>query len=190
MGLLSHGERSGPRLLVLSPSDQRYRDLLTRYHAICAMVGPLPPPKVVSTDHGYQRFLLFALPAQRQPGPCIAPAMAWIDTPLPGVAATTTMQVRGWAFKDGVGLSRVELLVDGRPAGRADYGATLDVRPYWKISNDPQHPRVGFTATLDTRADARHALVGLAPARPRRQRRGLVGAAIHRSRPLTGDWPT
>ncbi|MEA9747563.1 glycosyltransferase family 39 protein [Xanthomonas campestris pv. raphani] len=151
-GLLSHGERSGPRLLVLSPSDQRYRDLLTRYHAICVMVGPLPPPKVVSTDHGYQRFLLFALPAQRQPGPCIAPAMAWIDTPLPGVAATATIQVRGWAFKDGVGLSRVELLVDGRPAGRADYGATLDVRPYWKISTDPQHPRVGFTATLDTRA--------------------------------------
>ncbi|NEL27609.1 MAG: glycosyltransferase family 39 protein, partial [Xanthomonas perforans] len=31
-GLLSDGTRAGPRLLVLSPSDQRYRDLLKRYH--------------------------------------------------------------------------------------------------------------------------------------------------------------
>ncbi|KHL51483.1 membrane protein, partial [Xanthomonas euvesicatoria] len=85
-GLLSDGTRTGPRLLVLSPSDQRYRELLKRYHAICDMVGPLPPPTVVSTDHGYQRFLLFALPAQRQPGPCVAPAMAWIDAPLPKVS--------------------------------------------------------------------------------------------------------
>ena len=35
-------------LLVLSPSDQRFRDLLTRYHALCEQVGPLPPPRVVS----------------------------------------------------------------------------------------------------------------------------------------------
>ncbi|PPV07757.1 hypothetical protein XbrCFBP1976_05545 [Xanthomonas bromi] len=151
-GLLSDGTRTGPRLLVLSPSDLRYRDLLKRYHAICDMVGPLPPPAVVSTDHGYQRFLLFALPAQRQPGPCVTPAMAWIDTPLPDVAVSGKLEVRGWAFKDGVGVSNVELLLDGRPVTQAAYGTQLDVRPYWKISTDPQHPNVGFTATLDTQA--------------------------------------
>ncbi|KLD72943.1 membrane protein, partial [Xanthomonas hyacinthi DSM 19077] len=69
-GLLSDGRRDGPRLLVLSPSDMKYRLLLQRYHAVCDLVGPLPPPKVVSSDHGSQRFLLFALPAQRLPGPC------------------------------------------------------------------------------------------------------------------------
>ncbi|KEZ96177.1 membrane protein, partial [Xanthomonas vasicola pv. vasculorum NCPPB 895] len=151
-GLLSDGTRTGPRLLVLSPSDLRYRDLLKRYHAICDMVGPLPPPTVVSTDHGYQRFLLFALPAQRQPGPSVAPAMAWIDTPLPNVTVSGKFEVRGWAFKDGIGLSNVELLLDGRPVAQATYGNPLDVRPYWKISTDPQHPNVGFTATLDTHA--------------------------------------
>jgi hypothetical protein len=56
-------------LLVLSPSDQRYRDLLARYHAICEQVGPLPAPRVVSSDHGFQRFLLFRLPVQRAQGP-------------------------------------------------------------------------------------------------------------------------
>ncbi|MEE7547918.1 glycosyltransferase family 39 protein [Xanthomonas sp. Kuri4-1] len=151
-GLLGDGRRDGMRLLVLSPSDQRYRDLLQRYHDLCAMVGPLPPPTVVATDHGYQRFLLFALPAERLPGPCVTPAMAWVDVPLPGATVSGPVEIQGWAFKDGIGLRQVEVLLDGRVAARADYGHTLDVRPYWKISTDPHHPRVGFRARLDTRA--------------------------------------
>ncbi len=82
-GLLAPPQPTGPRLLVLSPSDQRYRDLLQRYHEVCAQVGPLPPPvRQVSTDHGYQRFLLFHLPATRASGPCVTPAMAWVDAPF------------------------------------------------------------------------------------------------------------
>ena len=151
-GLLSDGERTGPRLLVLSPSDQRYRDLLRRYHDVCAMVGPLPPPVVVSTDHGFQRFLLFRLPVQHVPGACVTPAMAWVDSPLPDARLGGRVAVTGWAFKDGVGLSRVELRVDGASVGDADYGRTLDVRPYWRLSTDPRHPHVGFRAMLDTTA--------------------------------------
>ncbi|WP_434212213.1 ArnT family glycosyltransferase [[Pseudomonas] boreopolis] len=147
--LLDRGERDGPRLLVLSPSDLRYRDLLRRYHDVCAMVGPLPPPRVVSIDHGYQRFLLFRLPAQKAAGGCVAPAMAWVDAPLPGERVQGRFSVDGWAFKDGTGLARVEVLVDGKPAAEAMYGSVLDVRPYWKISTDPHHPRVGFQAALD-----------------------------------------
>jgi 4-amino-4-deoxy-L-arabinose transferase-like glycosyltransferase len=150
--LLADGERNAPRLLVLSPSDQRYRDLLQRYHDICAMVGPLPPPKVVSTDHGYQRFLLFHLPARKATGECVTPAMAWVDAPLPDVRVDGRFVVNGWAFKDGVGLARVEVLVDGKVAAEASYGGELDVRPYWKISTDPHHPRVGFRANLDAAA--------------------------------------
>lgn len=148
--LLSDGEHDGPRLLVLSPSDQRYRDLLQRYHDICAMVGPLPPAKVVSTDHGFQRFLLFKLPAHRLRGDCVTPAMAWVDTPSPNARLSGHFAVEGWAFKDGVGLARVEVLVDGKAVAEAEYYRKLDVRPYWKISTDPQHPNVGFRAGLDT----------------------------------------
>lgn len=150
-GLLHDGQRDAPMLLVLSPSDQRYRDLLERYHDICAQVGPLPPPRVVSQDHGYQRFLLFKLPAQRIDGPCVTPAMAWVDAPLQDEKVAGRMEVRGWAFKDGVGLSRVELLIDGQPVGDAVYGRAYDITAAWKISTDPQHPRVAFDATLDTR---------------------------------------
>ena len=148
--LISDGSRSTPVLLVLSPGDQRYRDLLAHYHKVCELVGPLPPPRVVSLDHGFQRFLLFRLPAEKQPGPCVTPAMAWVETPLAGQAVDGALEVTGWAFKDGVGLSRVELLLDGRSAGDARYGRAFDVRPFWKISNDPQHPNTGFDARLDT----------------------------------------
>jgi 4-amino-4-deoxy-L-arabinose transferase-like glycosyltransferase len=150
-GLLHDGQRDGPMLLVLSPSDQRYRDLLERYHDICAQVGPLPPPRVVSQDHGYQRFLLFKLPAQRIDGPCVTPAMAWVDAPLQDEKVAERMDVRGWAFKDGVGLSRVALSIDGQPVGDAVYGRARDITAAWKISTDPQHPHVAFDATLDTR---------------------------------------
>ncbi|RRU08809.1 glycosyltransferase family 39 protein [Stenotrophomonas sp. 278] len=149
-GLLHDGERRGPMLLVLSPSDQRYRELLERYHQVCEQVGPLPPPRVVSQDHGYQRFLLFRLPAERAEGACVTPAMAWIDTPQFGADVSGELEVRGWAFKDGVGLSRVELLVDGQPAGQVSYGRPYDITGFWKISNDPQHPNVGFDARVDT----------------------------------------
>ena len=153
--LLHQGERNTPLLLVLSPSDQRYRDLLERYHQVCEQVGPLPPPRVVSQDHGYQRFLLFRLPAQRAEGPCVTPAMAWMDTPQFGAQVQGMVEVRGWAFKDGVGLARVELLLDGKPAGTVTYGRPYDITGFWKISSDPQHPNVGFDAQLDT--------TGLAP---------------------------
>ncbi len=149
-GLLHEGQRDGPRLLVLSPSDQRYRELLDRYHAICTQVGPLPPPRVVSNDHGFQRFLLFRLPPQRDERPCVTPAMAWFDTPSSGDHVATQMSVKGWAFKDGVGLSRVEVLVDGRHVVDAVYGRTFDIRRAWPQSTDPQHPQVGFDARIDT----------------------------------------
>ncbi len=148
-GLLHDGEWQYPQLLVLAPGDQRYRDLLARYHAVCEMVGPLPPPRVVSSDHGYQRFLLFALPEKRVEGPCVTPAMAWIDTPLPNAKVDGKLEIAGWAFKDGVGLSRVELLLDGVVVAEAEYGIAYDVTGFWEISTDPQHPSVGFRATLD-----------------------------------------
>jgi len=82
----------------------------------------------------------------------VTPAMAWIDTPLPDARAAGMLDVRGWAFKDGVGLARVEVLVDGRPVAEAAYGRSYDITRFWAISTDPQHPNVGFDARIDTAA--------------------------------------
>ncbi|MGY0634413.1 glycosyltransferase family 39 protein [Luteimonas sp. A478] len=155
-----------PVLLVVGASDVSYRNLLRRYHALCERVGPLPAPRrVLNVDHGSQRFLVFALdPDAGDSAGCTAPAMAWIDTPVSGGRTGWPMEVTGWAFKDGVGLSRVEVLLDGVTVAEAEYGLDVPyVASYWQISNDPSHPGVGFQATLG----------GQPPARPGRYWLGL-----------------
>ena len=135
-----------PALLVVGISDVSYRDLLRRYHALCDMVGPLPPPRVLNVDHGRRRFALFAL-TERRTGPCTTPALAWIDSPAGGDRVAREFQVRGWAFKDGVGLAAVEVLLDGRVVAASEYGKPYEgLQHSWPGSNDPQHPNVGFSA--------------------------------------------
>ncbi len=153
-GLESDGSRNTPTLLVVGASEVQYKQLLQRYHRLCATLGPLPAPlRVVNVDHGRQRFLLFALPAGRASGPCAAPAMAWIDAPVSGASVDGSVEVKGWAFKDGVGLDRVDILLDGQPLATAHYGLPAPgVAAYWKISTDPNHPAVGFEAKVEAAA--------------------------------------
>jgi hypothetical protein len=104
---------------------------------------------VVNVDHGSQRFLLFALPTRKRPGRCTTPAMAWFDAPAAGARVGRSFLVAGWAFKDGVGIARVEVTLDGRPLAQARYGgARAYVAPFWRISTDPAHPDVGFEARV------------------------------------------
>ncbi len=175
-GLQSDGRRDGPLLLVVTPSEVQYRSLLEHYHALCATLGPLPSPRVVNVDHGRQRFLLFALPTKPAEGPCRAPAMAWIDTPAAKGRVGTKFEINGWAFKDGVGLQRVEVLVDGRVVAQARYGLpSQGTADYWKISTDPNHPDVGFSASVDagSLAAGRH----------------WLGLRLHAMDGSVEDWP-
>jgi len=143
-----------PLLLVVGASDVQYRDLLQRYHDLCGLFGPLPAPRVLNVDHGAQRFVLLAwpeeLPEAKDGAACTTPVMAWIDQPAVDATVAGAFEVSGWAFKDGVGLEKVEVLVDGRPAAIAEYGQPLPgLAAFWKISNDPRHPDVGFRAKVE-----------------------------------------
>ncbi len=174
-GLQSDGRRDRPTLLVASPSEVQYKSLLERYHALCKKVGPLPPPRVLNVDHGRQRFILFALPAEPVEGACTAPAMAWIDSPVAKERVGPTFEISGWAFKDGVGLERVEVLVDGKVVAQARYGLpSPGTADYWKISTDPNHPAVGFTASVDAGSIA--------------QGRHWLGLRLHGSDGSVEDW--
>jgi len=152
--------KSQPVLLVAGASEIPYKDLLRHYHALCAQVGPLPPPAAINIDHGRQRFLLFDLAGRkRSSGACVTPAMAWIDAPQSGARVGNDFEVAGWAFKDGVGLDRVEITIDGKAVAQAAYGlARPDVAPFWRISTDPGHPDVGFRLRMDATgfAEGRH----------------------------------
>ena len=142
-----------PVLLVVGASEVEYKNLLSQYHALCERVGPLPRPRVVNVDHGSQRFLLFALGRKRARGPCTTPAMAWVDQPASGATVGRSFDVSGWAFKDGVGLRQVMVMLDGLPVAKAQYGlANPGVAIFWKQSTDPQQPDVGFHAHVDVRS--------------------------------------
>ncbi len=142
-------------LLAIGTSEVRFRDLLAHYHALCAKVGPVVPARIINVDHGAQRFVLARYPQgiRQGDGTCKAPSLAYIDAPLVGALSPRRFTVRGWAFRDGVGLASVDVMLDGKPVARARYGLPQpQVAQYWKISNDPNHPDVGFEADVDTSA--------------------------------------
>lgn len=150
-GLQHNGGRDRPMLLVVGATDVKFSALLARYQQLCRIVGPLPPARVVNIDHGARRFLLFALPAGRGQGDCITPVVANIDVPQAGARVDRRFDVGGWAVKDGVGVSKVEVLLDGRVVAEATYGGVNEwLRGFLKdASRDPGMPNVQFTARVD-----------------------------------------
>ena len=146
-----------PVLLVVAANHVEFADLLDYYHRLCEQVGSLSPPQVVSIDHGRQRFLLFALPWRALSPACTTPALAFLDTPVSSATVDPSFEVTGWAFKDGAGLASVEVLLDGRVAATAEYGQAMpDVAGFWKISSDPNQPKVGFRAHIMGAAPGTH----------------------------------
>lgn len=175
---LAHDARSSlgdtPLLLVAGSNDVDFRDLLGHYHRLCEQVGPLPPPRVLNIDHGRQRFLLFDLGTTRRAGPCTTPAMAFLDAPSPAAEVGAAFEVAGWAFKDGVGLGGVDILIDGRVVAPARYGeANAGVADFWNGSTDPQHPNVYFRAQVSGLPSGRH----------------WLGLRLHGADGSSEDWP-
>src|SRR5690606_12313300 len=176
-GLRTAGAFDRPTLLVVGATDVEYKNLLHRYHALCTQLGPLPTPYALNIDHGAQRYVLFEFDGKpvADDAPCTAPAMAWIDVPVSGAQVARSFDVSGWAFKDGVGLSGVEVLLDGKPVAKAEYGlSSPGTAVYWKISTDPQHPKVGFRARVDA--------AGLGPGRH------WLGLRLHGRDCSVEDW--
>lgn len=142
-----------PIILLLDDSATPMKSRLVAYHELCRQFGPLPPAEVITADHGRKRYFIYRIEAGKAGGGCVAPALAWIDSPMPKSRLRAPIDVAGWAFKEGVGLSRIEILIDGRPVADAQYGIAMPhVADYWKGSTDPNHPKVGFRVSLDVAA--------------------------------------
>src|SRR5690606_27790252 len=154
-GLQHDGARDAPMLLVVAATDVKFREELAYFQQLCGQVGPLPPPRVLNIDHGRQRFLLFALPAQRGDGACVTPALANIDAPAAGAQVGRRFRVTAWAAKDVAGVRRLEVLLDGRVIGTAQRAGANP----WVVDDflqgrslDPAVPQVQFSAEVDARA--------------------------------------
>lgn len=175
-GLQVDSTPSAPTLLVVDDSATPMKLRLAEYHRRCALFGRLPPPEILGVDHGRKRYLLYRFdPAAARAG-CAAPALAYIDAPARGASAPARFEVAGWAFKDGVGIERVEVLIDGRVVAEAAYGTAMPhVAAYWRISSDPTQPRVGFHAQVDAS--------GFAPGQH------WLGLRLHGRDGGVEDWP-
>lgn len=154
-GLLrAEGPLPRPAVLVIEDSAVSLKDRLRHYQALCARYGALPPAEVISVDHGRKRFFVYRLRADAElPQRCALPALAWVDAPLPDARLDAPFIVRGWAFKDEVGVRAVDVRVDGQVVARALYDLPAPhVAEYWQVSRDPRHPAVGFAAEIDPTA--------------------------------------
>lgn len=142
----------GSALLVVEDTARPLKERLQAYQMLAREFDGLPPPRVLNVDHGRKRFLLYRLQEPRMSVET-TPALAWIDAPAAGETIARRIEARGWAFKDGSGLSRVALTLDGQVVAEAQYGLPMPwVAAYWQGSRDPQHPDVGFRAELDLSA--------------------------------------
>nr|WP_221281911.1 glycosyltransferase family 39 protein [Chiayiivirga flava] len=142
---------------VLEDSALPLPQRLAHYHARCELLGSLSMPSALSVDHGRKRFLRFDLAAGARTGACVTPALAWIDAPAAGATVPRTFDLHGWAFKDGVGIAHVEVLLDGTAVSQGRYGVPMPhVAAYWDISTDPSQPAVGFLAQVQNAAPGEH----------------------------------
>lgn len=143
---------TAPVLLVVDQHADKMEHQLAEFHRLCETFGPLPAPTVLNVDHGRKRYLLFRI-VGRGDGGCVAPALMYIDRPRGKGSLPARFEVAGWAFKEGVGLSRVEVTLDERVVAEAEYGLPMPhVAAFWKVSTDPNHPKVGFRAQVDASA--------------------------------------
>ena len=138
-----------PLLIVVEETmlDLQLREPWSQH--LCALWPGLRAVDALDVDQGRKRFLFYRhLPGDSDR--CDVPAIAYLSAPLPNARVFGMLKLAGWAFQDGVGVARVDVLLDGVPATQAHYGLEdPGVRSQWPASDDPNLPNVGFEATLD-----------------------------------------
>ncbi|KRG70849.1 ArnT family glycosyltransferase [Pseudoxanthomonas dokdonensis] len=147
-----------PALIVLGPDEVKLRQLLPYYQQLCQTLGTLKLLRTVDVDHGSSRFLLLSYtpaaertPAAGDDGACITPAVAYMDHALQREGGSPTLRVNGWAAKDGAGIDKVEILLNGNSAGTITYGinAQSTLQDFLqRRSRDPHQPSIGFSGQL------------------------------------------
>ncbi len=116
---------------------------------LCALFPGLRDAGESSVDAGRQRFVFYRRDVGAS-GSCAYPSIAFLARPQADETVSGQLDLAGWAFQDGVGVARVDVLLDGRSVAAAHYGVEdVGVRSQWPASDDPQQPNVGFQARVD-----------------------------------------
>lgn len=149
--LAAAGWREG--LLFVEETSRREIDRVPAALALCERFGSVRHLDERVLFGGRWRWHAYAVTPRREARharPCELPAQADWTLPLPPArSAPGAIDVAGWAAQDFTGVRGVEVLLDGAPRARADYGGDFPgMRGQWPMSADPNHPRVGFRARL------------------------------------------
>jgi Bacterial Ig domain len=105
---------------------------------------------VIAGDYREARQDIEAMNDAKTASADVLPPFGSLDLPLASQAITGFVPVAGWVLDD-VGVSRVEVLVDGASAGTASYGQS---RPDVAAVFAQAPEKIGFSYLLDTRAYA------------------------------------
>jgi hypothetical protein len=146
------GAADPARLLVLEETALGLRERQPWQRHLCARLPGLRQLDELQLHGGAKRYLLLVQRAGEREG-CEVPALAYLDAPAEGDVVGSGFELRGWAIQDGVGLERVEVLLDGQVVAQAR--ADIDfpgVQAQWPASDDPRHPKVGIAAWVDVPA--------------------------------------
>lgn len=149
-----------PLLIVAEETmlDLQKREPWNRH--LCALWPGLRAVGEVDVDQGRKRFLFYRhIPGDA--GHCDAPAIAFLSTPLANARVSGSVKLTGWAFQDGIGVARVDVLLDGVPIAQGHYGLEdPGVHSQWPAADDPNLPDVGFDASVELNrvSPGKHAL--------------------------------
>ena len=81
--------------------------------------------------------------------PCPLPTLGWLDLPLPEQEVSDTLVISGWVINEGLGVRRVEVLINDQVVGTANYGIPrTDVVEAMSVKTDPNAPNLGFDGNL------------------------------------------
>jgi beta-N-acetylglucosaminidase len=87
-----------------------------------------------------------------------SPARGYVDTPANGSTVKGDINVRGW-FLDASGVSKIEVLVDGKRMGEAEYG--LPRKDVYSAYPEYQNENSGYQFTLNTQqlTNGKHTII-------------------------------
>lgn len=126
---------------------------------ICSRAARLEHLSELSLFGGDKKFsfyrgqsLVDATAAETLPAaPCPYPAIAWIDAPGRDAVLSGTVDLNGWAFNEDIGVTSIQVLIDGQAIAEVEYGGSReDVVEVMGVSSDPNRPNIGFNYRLDS----------------------------------------
>ena len=92
-----------------------------------------------------------SLPSLGAANACPKPTLGWLDLPVNNAELNENIRVSGWVINEGLGVARVEILLNEQTIAIANYGiARPDVATAMNVQNDPNAFNLGFEANIAT----------------------------------------